>query len=55
MFRTSTYKGGYNTVKKIIEEGTIPDGFFVANDIMALGVIDALRENSYSKYRIILK
>ncbi|MET0959914.1 MAG: LacI family DNA-binding transcriptional regulator [Psychrobacillus psychrotolerans] len=41
-----SYKGGYNTVKKIIAEGTIPDGFFVANDIMALGALDALRENS---------
>jgi DNA-binding LacI/PurR family transcriptional regulator len=41
-----SYEGGYNTAKTIIKNGNIPSAFFVANDIMALGVLDALRENS---------
>ncbi|MFJ8066965.1 LacI family DNA-binding transcriptional regulator [Psychrobacillus sp. NPDC096426] len=41
-----TYKGGYKTAQKIIAKKQIPAGFFVANDIMALGVVDALRESS---------
>ena len=41
-----TYKGGYNTAKQIIELKALPSAFFVANDIMALGVLDALREYS---------
>lgn len=41
-----TYEGGYKTAQKIIAEKKIPDGIFVANDIMALGVVDALKENS---------
>lgn len=41
-----TYEGGYKTAKKIIAEKQIPDGIFVANDIMALGVVDALKESS---------
>ncbi|WP_042479401.1 LacI family DNA-binding transcriptional regulator [Bacillus ndiopicus] len=40
-----TYEGGYNTAREIISKKQLPDGFFVANDIMALGVLDALREN----------
>lgn len=41
-----TYEGGYNTALQIIKLENIPSAFFVANDIMALGVLDALRENS---------
>lgn len=41
-----TYEGGYKTAQKVIAEKQIPAGFFVANDIMALGVVDALRESS---------
>ena len=41
-----TYKGGYKTAQKVIAGKKIPAGFFVANDIMALGVLDALRESS---------
>ncbi len=41
-----TYEGGYKTAKIIIAEKKVPAAFFVANDIMALGVIDALRESS---------
>ncbi|WP_177184369.1 LacI family DNA-binding transcriptional regulator [Psychrobacillus sp. OK032] len=41
-----TYEGGYKMAQKIIAQRKIPAGFFVANDIMALGVVDALRENS---------
>lgn len=40
-----TYEGGYNTTKQIIANTHIPHAFFVANDIMALGVIDALKEH----------
>jgi DNA-binding LacI/PurR family transcriptional regulator len=43
-----SYEGGYNTTQTIIKNGDIPSAFFVANDIMALGVLDALRENSIS-------
>lgn len=41
-----SYEGGYNTTKTIIQMGEIPSAVFAANDIMALGVLDALRENS---------
>ncbi|MGH2317158.1 LacI family DNA-binding transcriptional regulator [Planococcus sp. SE5232] len=39
-----TYGGGYATALTIIENGRLPTAFFVANDIMALGVLDALRK-----------
>lgn len=41
-----SYEGGYHTAKTIFHKGKIPSAFFVANDIMALGVLDALRENN---------
>lgn len=41
-----TYEGGYETAQMIIEKGEIPESFFVANDIMALGVLDALRKHN---------
>ena len=41
-----SYDGGYQTAKSIVQDGTIPSAFFVANDIMAFGVLDALREQS---------
>ncbi|WP_052245691.1 LacI family DNA-binding transcriptional regulator [Sporosarcina sp. ZBG7A] len=40
-----TYEGGYQTAMTVLEEKQLPAAFFVANDIMALGVIDALRKN----------
>ncbi|WKA53823.1 LacI family DNA-binding transcriptional regulator [Planococcus shixiaomingii] len=40
-----TYKGGYDTANKIIAEKNMPSAIFAANDIMAFGVMDALREN----------
>lgn len=39
-----TFTGGYNTAREIISKGDIPSGIFVANDIMALGVLGAFRE-----------
>jgi len=30
----------------ILEEDSLPSAFFIANDIMALGAIDALRKNA---------
>ena len=39
-----TYEGGYQTVMEIITAKKIPEAIFVANDIMALGVIDALKK-----------
>lgn len=39
-----TYEGGYATTLAIIENGRLPLAFFVANDIMALGVLDVLRK-----------
>lgn len=41
-----TYNGGYTTAMQMIEEGNTPPAIFVANDIMALGVLDALKKNS---------
>ena len=41
-----TYQGGYKTTKLIIKKGIIPSAFFVANDYMAFGVLDALREHT---------
>lgn len=40
-----TYEGGYQTAMTVLEEKRLPSAFFVANDIMAFGVIDALRKN----------
>ncbi|MBM7649633.1 DNA-binding LacI/PurR family transcriptional regulator [Bacillus ectoiniformans] len=40
-----SYEGGYETAKEMIQNGHVPSAFFVANDIMALGVLDVLREN----------
>lgn len=39
-----TYEGGYKTTLTIIKQAALPSAFFVANDIMALGVMDALRK-----------
>lgn len=41
-----TYEGGYGTALSIIESGKLPSAFFVANDIMAMGVLDALRKKA---------
>ncbi len=41
-----SYDGGYQAANEILQNGRIPSAFFVANDIMALGVLDALREQS---------
>ncbi|ANU27675.1 LacI family DNA-binding transcriptional regulator [Planococcus versutus] len=41
-----TYEGGYKTALNIIKNNTLPSAFFVANDIMALGVLDALRKHA---------
>ncbi|PPA70865.1 LacI family DNA-binding transcriptional regulator [Jeotgalibacillus proteolyticus] len=38
-----TYEGGYHTALEIVKH-QLPSAFFVANDIMALGVLDALRK-----------
>ena len=45
-FSDYTYNGGYETAMQIIEGGNTPAAFFVANDIMALGVLDALKKKS---------
>ncbi|PID22988.1 LacI family transcriptional regulator [Sporosarcina sp. P3] len=39
-----TYEGGYDTAIALLEENQLPSAIFVANDIMALGVLDALRK-----------
>lgn len=41
-----TYEGGYRTAMDMIEEGQAPAAIFAGNDIMALGIIDALRKSS---------
>lgn len=40
-----TYEGGYDTAISLLEENELPSAIFVANDIMALGVLDALRKH----------
>lgn len=40
-----TYDGGYETARKMLSEGVVPSAVFAANDIMALGVMDALRKS----------
>lgn len=40
-----TYDGGYRTALEVIRTGKIPAAFFVANDIMALGAVDALKQH----------
>ncbi len=39
-----TYEGGYRAGKEIVKVRKLPDGIFVANDIMALGLLDSLKE-----------
>lgn len=41
-----TYEGGFTAAKEIVATGNIPSAFVVANDLMALGIIDALREKN---------
>ncbi|KOF11557.1 hypothetical protein AC739_04545 [Planococcus glaciei] len=41
-----TYNGGFKTAMHMVAEGDLPSAIFVANDIMALGVLDALKANS---------
>ena len=40
-----TYEGGYKTIEKVVSQGKVPEAIFVANDIMALGVIDSLKKH----------
>ena len=40
-----TYDGGYETARQMLSEGGAPSAVFAANDIMALGVMDALRKS----------
>ncbi|WP_158231740.1 LacI family DNA-binding transcriptional regulator [Sporosarcina sp. P19] len=40
-----TYEGGYDTAITLLEEDQLPSAIFVANDIMALGLLDALRKH----------
>lgn len=41
-----TYEGGYQTAIQMMKKGSLPSVIFVANDIMALGVLDALRKRA---------
>ncbi|PSL31677.1 DNA-binding LacI/PurR family transcriptional regulator [Planomicrobium soli] len=41
-----TYEGGYQIANEMVDEKQLPSAIFVANDIMALGVIDAMREHA---------
>ncbi|MDN5708554.1 MAG: LacI family DNA-binding transcriptional regulator [Planococcus sp. (in: firmicutes)] len=39
-----SYNGGYETAQNILGDGAVPSAVFAANDIMALGVMDAFRK-----------
>lgn len=39
-----TYQSGYTATAALLDSDTIPDAIFCANDIMAIGAIDCLRE-----------
>lgn len=39
-----TYQSGYDATIKLLASDTPPDAIFAANDIMAIGAIDAIRE-----------
>ncbi|GAC1534094.1 MAG: LacI family DNA-binding transcriptional regulator [Herpetosiphon sp.] len=39
-----TYQSGYDAAKRLMSRDNPPDGIFCANDIMALGAIDAARD-----------
>lgn len=39
---------GYNTMRKMIADGNVPEAIFVANDSLAIGVIKACHENKIS-------
>jgi len=40
----STYKDGYHTMKRIIDEDDLPTAFFIGNDSMCIGALTALYE-----------
>ena len=37
------YSGGFNAILELKDRGSIPDAIFCANDLMAIGALDALR------------
>lgn len=43
-----TYEGGYKTIEEVVSQGKVPEAIFVANDIMALGVMDSLKKHHIS-------
>ena len=40
-----TYESGYTAAAQLLQGETVPDAMFCANDIMAIGAIDAVRAN----------
>ncbi|MFP3468214.1 substrate-binding domain-containing protein, partial [Leifsonia sp. SIMBA_070] len=38
-----TYEAGYSVAMRVLKKGNRPDAIFCANDIVALGVIDAAK------------
>jgi len=45
---TDTYSGGYNKTLELISQGKLPTAIWCASDLMAMGVIDALKESHLS-------
>jgi len=43
-----TYKGGYNAMKRLLSLGERPRAVWAANDIMAIGAMDAIKEAGLS-------
>ena len=44
---TTTFEGGYNSMKEILDEGTIPHAAFVTGDEAAIGAINAICDAGY--------
>jgi LacI family transcriptional regulator len=42
---TSSVEGGYAYTSRLLQQGELPTAIFLANDVMAIGAINALREN----------
>ncbi len=40
-------QSGYKIIRELLEKGTIPDGVFAENDIIAMGVVQGVQDSGY--------